>query len=97
MSELPPDTSVTNCSFCNKSQEEVKKMIAGPDAYICNECVDLCNEILTEEIKENLEDEQGVLIKPSEIKEVLDQHVIGQEKAKKILSVAVYNLSLIHI
>jgi ATP-dependent Clp protease ATP-binding subunit ClpX len=91
MSELPPDTSVTNCSFCNKSQEEVKKMIAGPDAYICNECVDLCNEILTEEIKENLEDEQGVLIKPSEIKEVLDQHVIGQEKAKKILSVAVYN------
>ena len=91
MSELPPDNSVTNCSFCNKSQEEVKKMIAGPDAYICNECVDLCNEILTEEIKENLEDEQGVLIKPSEIKEVLDQHVIGQEKAKKILSVAVYN------
>jgi len=91
MSELPPDISVTNCSFCNKSQEEVKKMIAGPDAYICNECVELCNEILTEEIKENLEDEQGVLIKPSEIKEVLDQHVIGQEKAKKILSVAVYN------
>jgi len=91
MSELPPDISVTNCSFCNKSQEEVKKMIAGPDAYICNECVELCNEILTEEIKENLEDEKGVLIKPSEIKEVLDQHVIGQEKAKKILSVAVYN------
>jgi len=91
MSELTPDSSLPNCSFCNKGQDEIKKMIAGPDAYICNECVELCNEILSEDIKETLGDEKGTLIKPSEIKEVLDQHVIGQERAKKILSVAVYN------
>ena len=91
MSKLTTDSSVPNCSFCNKGQEEVKKMISGPDAYICNECVELCNEILTEDFKEGLEIENSDLVKPSEIKEVLDQHVIGQEKAKKILSVAVYN------
>ena len=91
MSKLTPDSSVPNCSFCNKGQEEVKKMIAGPEAYICNECVELCNEILNEDFKEDLGTENAVLIKPSEIKEVLDKHVIGQEKAKKILSVAVYN------
>lgn len=91
MSELTTDSRIPNCSFCNKAQDEIKKMIAGPDSYICNECVELCNEILLEDIKETSGDKKEILIKPSEIKEVLDQHVIGQERAKKILSVAVYN------
>jgi len=80
------------CSFCGKSQEIVKKLVAGPGVYICDECIDLCNEIVSEEwdsgsIDKNLAD----LPKPKEIKEVLDQYVIGQENAKKSLSVAVYN------
>jgi len=80
-----------NCSFCGKVQDEVKKLIAGPSVYICNECVDLCNEIIEEEIKNvddaSLED----LLSPLEIFSQLDDYVIGQEKAKKVLSVAVYN------
>lgn len=80
------------CSFCGKSQKEVLKLIAGNSAYICNECVELCNEILEEEYeKANLGDEDQALPKPAEIKAYLDQYVIGQERAKKILSVAVYN------
>jgi ATP-dependent Clp protease ATP-binding subunit ClpX len=80
------------CSFCGRTQSEVRKLIAGAQAYICNECVELCNEILEEEFERANETEEGSkLPKPAEIKAYLDQYVIGQERAKKILSVAVYN------
>lgn len=80
------------CSFCGKSQEEVKKLVAGPGVYICDECIDLCNEIVAEDWEnESLDKSFGDLPKPREIKEVLDQYVIGQEEAKKTLAVAVYN------
>ncbi len=80
------------CSFCGKSQDEVRKLIAGPTVYICDECIDLCNDIIAEEIDhdENLSSSSNVP-KPAEIKRVLDQYVIGQERAKKILAVAVHN------
>jgi ATP-dependent Clp protease ATP-binding subunit ClpX len=80
------------CSFCGKSQDEVKKLIAGPSVYICDECVSLCNEIIQEEYEQKEKDgERGFLLKPQEIKEKLDQYVIEQERAKKVLSVAVHN------
>ncbi|WP_028841371.1 ATP-dependent Clp protease ATP-binding subunit ClpX [Thermodesulfobacterium hveragerdense] len=79
------------CSFCGKPQSEVRKLIAGSSAYICNECVELCNEILEEEYERINLKEDSTLPKPSEIKAYLDQYVVGQERAKKILSVAVYN------
>ena len=84
------------CSFCGKSQEEVKKLVAGPTVYICNECVALCNDILREEEKTEVPKAGApktrlTIPRPAEIKEVLDQYVIGQEKAKRILSVAVHN------
>ena len=80
------------CSFCGKSQDEVKKLIAGPSVYICDECIQLCDEIIAEEYGEEKETElDGQLIKPHEIKEILDQYVIEQDKPKKILSVAVHN------
>jgi ATP-dependent Clp protease ATP-binding subunit ClpX len=79
------------CSFCSKSQNQVKKLIAGPGVYICNECVDLCNEIIDEELKEEREVDFKDLPRPKEIYSILNQYVIGQERAKKILSVAVYN------
>jgi len=79
------------CSFCGKSQDEVKKLIAGPGVYICNECVDLCNDILEEELSVDLDLNFSNIPKPVEIKDILDQYVIGQERAKKTLSVAVYN------
>ena len=79
------------CSFCGKSQKQVKKLIAGPGVYVCNECIDLCNEIIDEEYSQEEEQEVRHLLKPSEIKEILDQYVIEQERAKKILSVAVDN------
>tara|TARA_R110002072_G_scaffold4663_6_gene32521 strand:- start:20378 stop:21661 length:1284 start_codon:yes stop_codon:yes gene_type:complete len=80
------------CSFCGKSQHEVRKLIAGPSVFVCDECVDLCNDIIREEIQEK-EAESGrkKLPSPSEIKDTLDEYVIGQEKAKKVLAVAVYN------
>ena len=78
-----------SCSFCGKEQSKVKKLIAGPNVYICNECVDLCNDILSEE--NNAKDENTVLSKPKEIYDYLDEIVVGQEFAKKRLSVAVYN------
>jgi len=79
------------CSFCGKSQHEVRKLIAGPSVFICDECVDLCNDIIREEMQENVGEATSKLPKPHEIKEKLDQYVIGQEKAKKVLAVAVYN------
>jgi ATP-dependent Clp protease ATP-binding subunit ClpX len=80
------------CSFCGKSQDEVKKLIAGPSVYICDECIQLCNEIIAEEYTQESEDDaSSQLLKPAEIKETLDQYVIEQEKAKKTLSVAVHN------
>ncbi len=79
------------CSFCGKSQDQVKKLVAGPGVYICDECIELCNEIIEEELNEDLGLEIGDIPKPKEIKEILDQYVIGQEQAKKSLSVAVYN------
>ncbi len=80
------------CSFCGKSQHEVRKLIAGPSVFICDECVDLCNDIIREEVQEeNAESSPDKLPVPREIKEILDDYVIGQERAKKVLSVAVYN------
>ncbi|MDD5216345.1 MAG: ATP-dependent Clp protease ATP-binding subunit ClpX [Methylococcales bacterium] len=85
------DEKVVYCSFCDKSQAEVRKMIAGPSVYICDECVALCEDILIEELGEIPTISEGDLPKPKEIKTELDAYVIGQEKAKKILAVAVYN------
>ncbi len=90
------DKPTLKCSFCGKSQEQVKRLIAGPNVYICDECIELCNEILEEELsiyKKEDSDEWSLesLPKPAEIKEILDAYVIGQEKAKKTLAVAMYN------
>ncbi len=79
------------CSFCGKTQRQVKKLIAGPGVYICDECIDLCNEIIEEELSEQTDFEVGELPRPKEIFEFLDDYIVGQETAKKILSVAVYN------
>ena len=85
------DGKLLYCSFCGKSQHEVRKLIAGPSVFICDECVELCNDIIREEMQENMGEATGKLPKPKEIKAILDQYVIGQERAKKTLSVAVYN------
>ena len=85
------DGKLLYCSFCGKSQHEVRKLIAGPSVFICDECVDLCNDIITEEMQEQLDTGESALPKPHEINDLLDSYVIGQGKAKKILSVAVYN------
>ncbi len=79
------------CSFCGKSQDQVRRLIAGPNVYICDECIELCQEIIQEEFDENMEIDLVDLPKPNEIKDILDQYVIGQERAKKALAVAVYN------
>ena len=79
------------CSFCGKSQHEVRKLIAGPSVFICDECVELCNDIIREELEEKASTSRSHLPKPREIMEALDQYVIGQQRAKKTLSVAVYN------
>ena len=87
------DNGQLTCSFCGKSQDEVKKLIAGPTVYICDECIELCNDIIDEEAKLDLDSatESRQLPKPTEIKDILDEYVVGQERAKKVLSVAVYN------
>ena len=79
------------CSFCGKTQKQVKKLIAGPGVYICDECIDLCNEIIEEELSEPTETPLGELPRPREIYSFLDDYIIGQDQAKKILAVAVYN------
>ncbi|MEY3516846.1 MAG: ATP-dependent Clp protease ATP-binding subunit ClpX, partial [Pseudomonadota bacterium] len=84
-------TKILYCSFCGKSQHEVTKLIAGPSVFICDECVALCNDIIREELQEKAGSARSHLPKPKEILEVLDQYVIGQPRAKKTLSVAVYN------
>ena len=88
------EKKVLRCSFCNKTQDQVRKLIAGPKAkgvYICDECIDICSEIIAEEFEQYVEDAEIHLKKPKEIKEFLDEYVIGQDEAKKVLSVAVYN------
>ena len=87
---------VLRCSFCGKTQNQVKRLIAGPNVSICNECVDLCNNILANELNSD-DTENFDLPKPAQIKHILDSYVVKQESAKKALAVAVYNLSLIHI
>ncbi len=99
---MPKNDDKLKCSFCGKTQDQVKKLIAGPEVYICDECVELCNEILDEEFFEAKEKEGSIegetseksekpIPKPHEIKEYLDQYIVGQDDAKKVLSVAVYN------
>jgi len=84
-------SKILYCSFCGKSQHEVRKLIAGPSVYICDECVELCNDIIREELEEKAQSARSSLPKPKEILEVLDQYVIGQNRAKRTLAVAVYN------
>jgi len=91
MYKFGDDKGQLKCSFCGKLQDQVKKLVAGPGVYICDECIELCNEIIEEELGEEAGFELSDIPKPREIKEILDQYVIGQEHAKKTLSVAVYN------
>ena len=99
-----PTNDRLKCSFCGKTQDQVKKLIAGPDVFICDECVELCNEILDEEFfegkektekeskeKDSSENDDKPIPKPQEIKDYLDQNIVGQDEAKKVLAVAVYN------
>ncbi|WP_129840497.1 ATP-dependent Clp protease ATP-binding subunit ClpX [Streptomyces sp. RFCAC02] len=91
MARIGDGGDLLKCSFCGKSQKQVKKLIAGPGVYICDECIDLCNEIIEEELAESPDSELSELPKPREIYDFLESYVVGQESAKKALSVAVYN------
>ena len=91
MAKFGEGGELLKCSFCGKSQKQVKKLIAGPGVYICDECIDLCNEIIEEELAETSDVDFGDLPTPAEIHEFLNTYIIGQEHAKKILAVAVYN------
>ena len=95
MADKTRDSKI-RCSFCNKSEEQVRKLIAGPDgAYICDACINICSEIIEEEFALYEEDDEYAgminLLKPQEIHSILDEYVIGQDEAKKVLSVSVYN------
>lgn len=91
MARIGESTDLLKCSFCGKSQKQVRKLIAGPGVYICDECIELCNEIIEEELSETAEGDSFVLPKPREIFDSLQEYVIGQEPAKRSLAVAVYN------
>src|SRR6056297_946126 len=91
MAKFGEGDALLKCSFCGKSQKQVKKLIAGPGVYICDECIDLCNEIIEEELAEPAELQLDELPKPKEIYGYLDEYVVGQDSAKKTLAVAVYN------
>ncbi|MBP2625910.1 MAG: ATP-dependent Clp protease ATP-binding subunit clpX [Firmicutes bacterium] len=91
MLKFGDDKGQLKCSFCGKLQEQVKKLVAGPGVYICDECIELCNEIIEEELSEDINVELRDVPKPKEIKDILDQYVIGQDIAKKTMAVAVYN------
>ncbi len=91
MAKFGEGGELLKCSFCGKTQKQVKKLIAGPGVYICDECIDLCNEIIEEELSESNEVSFEELLKPREIHEFLDEYIVGQDAAKKMLSVAVYN------
>ncbi|NLW99290.1 MAG: ATP-dependent Clp protease ATP-binding subunit ClpX, partial [Actinomycetales bacterium] len=91
MARMGESSDLLKCSFCGKSQKQVKKLIAGPGVYICDECIDLCNEIIEEELAEGSEFSLDELPKPREIYDFLEKYVVGQDRAKRALSVAVYN------
>src|SRR4051794_7590601 len=91
MARIGDGGDLLKCSFCGKSQKQVKKLIAGPGVYICEECIDLCNEIIEEELSASSDLQFDELPKPKEIHDFLEHYVIGQDKAKRTLSVAVYN------
>lgn len=91
MANRTDDRKQLRCSFCNKSQDQVRKLIAGPNVYICDECIEICSEIIEEEFDSPIGDSEINLLKPKEIKDFLDQYVIGQDDAKKVLAVSVYN------
>ena len=91
MARIGDGGDLLKCSFCGKSQKQVKKLIAGPGVYICDECIDLCNEIIEEELAENGDVKLDELPKPAEIRDFLENYVIGQDTAKRTLAVAVYN------
>lgn len=91
MAKFNDEKNQLKCSFCGKTQEQVKKLVAGPGVYICDECIELCNEIIEEELQDDTGSDFGEIPKPKEIRAILDQYVVGQDDAKKSLSVAVYN------
>lgn len=91
MAKFNDEKNQLKCSFCGKTQEQVKKLVAGPGVYICDECIELCNEIIEEELQDDTGSEIGEIPKPKEIRNILDQYVVGQDGAKKALAVAVYN------
>ena len=94
MAKFGDSGDLLKCSFCGKSQKQVKKLIAGPGVYICDECIELCNEIIEEELHGRIDSEAvnlDELPKPAEILDYLNGYIIGQERAKKVMSVAVYN------
>ncbi|HEY5594969.1 MAG TPA: ClpX C4-type zinc finger protein, partial [Nitrospiria bacterium] len=91
MAKSEKNDALLRCSFCGKSRDEVQKLIAGPTVYICNECIDLCNDIIAEEWEDDRQAVSSKLPKPKEIKKIVDHYVIGQDRAKKMLAVAVHN------